>query len=457
MDAGHNCTNYVAWKLITNGVARPRTNPGDASTWAINAYSDGFVVDATPTVGAVAQWDASTGGYGAQGHVAYVEKVNGDGTIVVSEDYWHDGDQSGPLTFRTVDASSVGHFIHYTDFSRYLRLGGKQSTGWSEQSTGVRAAPNAVSAVNMGGTTPVVVYNQDGVLYQATSDATGWHVSSTGMTSTSKTLAAVNMGGTSPQIMSVDNSVLYLTVQTASGWQKMSTGVKITGEISAFNGGGLWPTVMVSQDDKLYRVWGDPEGWHAEVIPVPVSGPISAVSDGAVPEVFSVEAGVIQHIWLDAAGWHKESTGITSTAPVSAVSTATGTQLFVSDGDAVYRVSRSGTGWATEPTGLAAGSVLWPVDMGGTDPVVVQGGGVSPQLAPTSELFALPKVDPSTAVIPSPVVPEPAPSPTPTPTGTPTETPTPWPAPSPSATDTPVLTPPPDPVPTVVPDPPVVP
>jgi len=451
MDPGHNCTNYVAWKLITNGVARPRTNPGNASTWALNAYADGFVVDATPTVGAVAQWDAFTGGNGVDGHIAYVEKVNDDGTILISEDYWHEGNQNGPLTFRTIDAASVGHFIHYTDFSRYLRLGSKESTGWSEQSTGVRAAPGAVSAVNMGGTTPVVVYTQDGVLYEAMSEPTGWHVSSTGMTSNSKTLAAVNMGGTSPQIMSVDNSVLYLTVKTPAGWQKMSTGVRVTGDIAAINDGGLWPTVMVSQADKLYRVWGDPDGWHAELLPVTVRGPISAATDGTVPEVFSVEDGVIQRIWLDAAGWHKESTGMNSSSPIAAVSTISGTQIFTTDSDLIYRIAYGVTGWTRESTGLAAGSVFWPVDLGGQSPVLIQGGGVSPQLAPTSDLFALPKVDPSATTTLSPLVPKPAPAPLPV--ATPTDGPTPLPAPSPSATDVPVLPPAPDtaPVPTPAP------
>lgn len=440
MDAGHNCTNYVAWKLITNGVARPRTSPGDASTWAINAYRDGFVVDATPTVGAVAQWDAFAGGYGAAGHVAYVEKVNDDGTVLLSEDYWHEGDQTGPLTFRTVAASSVQHFIHYTDFSRYLRLGGLQSTGWSETSTGVRAAPGAISAVNMGGTAPVIVYNHDGVMYQAASDASGWHVASTGMSSTATTIVAVKMGGSVPQIMSVDGSVLYLTVQTSSGWQKMSTGVRITGEITALDMGGLWPTVFASQDGKLYRVWGDPRGWHAELIPVSVRGAISAVTDGTIPEVFSVEDGVIQRIWLDAAGWHKESTGITSSGPVAAVSTSSGTQIFTSDSDLIYRVTYGVAGWTRESTGLAAGSVFWPVDFGGASPVLIQGGGRSAMLAPTSDLFAVPTADPNTTIA-TPTVPTPTPTPTPWAVPTPADAPTSLPAPSPTVTDVPVLPP----------------
>lgn len=53
---------------------------GNANTWARNAAAYGYLVDRTPSAGAVIQ--SSSGWYG---HVGYVEAVNPDGSIVVTE------------------------------------------------------------------------------------------------------------------------------------------------------------------------------------------------------------------------------------------------------------------------------------------------------------------------------------------------------------------------------------
>lgn len=55
---------------------------GNASTWASYARGSGYLVNSTPSVGAVLQNSYQAGGYG---HVAVVESVNGDGSIFVSE------------------------------------------------------------------------------------------------------------------------------------------------------------------------------------------------------------------------------------------------------------------------------------------------------------------------------------------------------------------------------------
>ncbi|GGB12007.1 LysM peptidoglycan-binding domain-containing protein [Macrococcus hajekii] len=52
----------------------------NANNWANGARNDGYVVDHTPAVGAIAQTTM-----GPLGHVAFVERVNPDGTILVSE------------------------------------------------------------------------------------------------------------------------------------------------------------------------------------------------------------------------------------------------------------------------------------------------------------------------------------------------------------------------------------
>ena len=73
------CTWYVANKRLSNGSAMP-TNLGNASTWAVRAAAYGLSTGRTPRVGAAVV--TSTSG---AGHVAYVEQVNDDGSVWVSE------------------------------------------------------------------------------------------------------------------------------------------------------------------------------------------------------------------------------------------------------------------------------------------------------------------------------------------------------------------------------------
>ena len=84
---------------------------GNASTWAVSARAAGYRVDQTPSVGAIAQWNAYANQYiWGYGHVAIVESVNSDGTVTVS-----DMNYAGKLnvvTTRTVPASSVSNYIH---------------------------------------------------------------------------------------------------------------------------------------------------------------------------------------------------------------------------------------------------------------------------------------------------------------------------------------------------------
>ena len=59
---------------------------GNAAQWWWNARPFGFAEGATPRVGAVMVMGVS--GTSPQGHVAYVESVNPDGSFVVSEMNW---------------------------------------------------------------------------------------------------------------------------------------------------------------------------------------------------------------------------------------------------------------------------------------------------------------------------------------------------------------------------------
>lgn len=374
MDPGHNCTNYVAWRLVMNDVKRPFTNPGNASTWASRAAFDGYPVDHLPAVGAIAQWDGLAGGYASEGHVAYVEAINDDGTIVVSEDYWHGGDQLGPLTFRTVNPADVSNFIHYVDSTNWLRQAFATAGVWANKATGLDPDPTVISAVTIGDDLKVY-FAENGKLEVASQGAGGWEIAETGVATVGTSLTAVNMGRDWPYLVSVENGQLVVMVQTSAGWQLMRSGITLTGEISAVNLGGLFPTVYLSQEGVLYEIWADADGWHQNSTGIPVWGPVTAVTNAAGwPEVFTVESGSIFRSWADSDGWHKENTGILSEGKISA--TLVGgevTLILLHDGE-LFQIDRDDTGlWVKTTTGLRGGRLLTVID-GEDAPLVLQVG-----------------------------------------------------------------------------------
>jgi len=103
------CTSYVASKLNRRGV--PFSNQykisrwGNASNWSNAARAAGIPQDdsnVTPRFGDVA-WFSS-------GHVAYVERVLGNGTIDISEYNYGSRHDYGT---RNIKISSVSKFIHF--------------------------------------------------------------------------------------------------------------------------------------------------------------------------------------------------------------------------------------------------------------------------------------------------------------------------------------------------------
>src|SRR5689334_12029112 len=107
MYTGTNCTNYVAYRLVTtNGMpnVRPKAGVGNAEDWGFAMSS---ITDSTPNADSVAWW-------GRTGHhVAYVEKVVSSTEIWVSESNW-----SGAFDWRKITKSGSGWpdgFIHFND------------------------------------------------------------------------------------------------------------------------------------------------------------------------------------------------------------------------------------------------------------------------------------------------------------------------------------------------------
>jgi surface antigen len=109
----HNCTTYAAFRLMENGLPYPgwydNAGPvtGQGLGWAADASAHGVVVNQTPAVGAIAQWQ------GDSGHVAYVDQVLSNGSIITTDDNYG-------VNVTTEQERSPGNgwpdnFIHFDD------------------------------------------------------------------------------------------------------------------------------------------------------------------------------------------------------------------------------------------------------------------------------------------------------------------------------------------------------
>jgi surface antigen len=80
MYSGHNCTNYVAWRLSVDGVPQPAYLLGNARDWASRAKSHGVPVTTTPAVGAVGSWPG-------RNHVVYIDEVRADSLLITEDSF----------------------------------------------------------------------------------------------------------------------------------------------------------------------------------------------------------------------------------------------------------------------------------------------------------------------------------------------------------------------------------
>lgn len=99
------CVSYTAFKVWASGRHMPYWGGiGNANQWDDNARNQGIPVDYSPRAGDVA---ISNAGY--YGHSMYVESVNGDGTINISQ---YNADWQGTYSTNTISPSGLV-FIHF--------------------------------------------------------------------------------------------------------------------------------------------------------------------------------------------------------------------------------------------------------------------------------------------------------------------------------------------------------
>jgi surface antigen len=273
MYTGTNCTNYVAYRLVTtNGMpnTRPRSGVGNAQDWGFAMAS---ITDTRPAVGSVAWW-------GRTGHhVAYVEKVVSSTEILVSESNW-----SGAFDWRRITKSGSGWpdgFIHFADLkllntakpyiSGFVKVGGSLTAAvgtWSPRpsSYSYRWYKDGVAISGATAKTYVPAASLDGHRLSVRVTASRTSYPSTGVTSANKLVAPGTLTATvAPTITGTPrvDQPLKATVGTWSptgatyAYQWLAAGVPVAGATAAsFTPGpgqfGARMTIMISASKAGY-------------------------------------------------------------------------------------------------------------------------------------------------------------------------------------------------------------
>lgn len=180
------CTSFVAWRLnrdrpVSGGTSFffngkyaeiPTLNPlsgqpsdrfSNAEFWHQRALSFGVRVDTTPAIGAVAHWGlGELSNLPGGGHVAYVERVNSDGSVDVTEYNYGASPNDHQFGYR-LDVSAP-RYIHVEDWpvlgltvdSRLYWVGTSESgldtlVGYITMPSGALQSPTDVVLTRSGG------------------------------------------------------------------------------------------------------------------------------------------------------------------------------------------------------------------------------------------------------------------------------------------------------------------
>ena len=291
MFSGHNCTNYVAYRMVRSGLpnVRPWSGGGNATNWG-QALSEW--TNQTPRVGAVAWWRAYVSPAGSAGHVAYVERVVSANEIIVSQDSWG-GDFSWARITRTGRGWPSG-FIHLDDVklvdttspsvTGFAKVGGVLTAHpgtWSQ--SGVRVGyqwlSNGVAITGATGTTLTLPPARQGqtIAVRVTASKPGYPTASV----TSPTTAAVLPGALentvrptvtgAPQVgvPMVGSPGSWTPAPSATSYQWLADGAAVPGATTR----SLTPTPPVVGKRLSLRVTATRTGYK------PVSTTVAAASD----------------------------------------------------------------------------------------------------------------------------------------------------------------------------------
>jgi peptidoglycan DL-endopeptidase CwlO len=106
------CVSYTAWKVFQkNGYMPYWGGRGNANQWPGNARAAGIPVSSSPRAGSVGVIMA-----GQYGHVVWVESVNGDGTINISQYNYYNAGGSGWGHYSEMYGVSPAAYDYYIHF-----------------------------------------------------------------------------------------------------------------------------------------------------------------------------------------------------------------------------------------------------------------------------------------------------------------------------------------------------
>lgn len=368
---GHNCTNYVGYRLALNGDTGPGVAMGDASHWDNTIAANpqwGYTIDHAPTKGSIALWES-----GSYGHVAYVEEVIDSNTIKISEDTF----PSGPFQWRIITKTGnwPNKFLHITNpppasegttatvmlngqvQSFYydatkgnLRHAWTDANGWHfEQLDGDTGSVSGyagdvgkyVSARAVGNQLQVFYYDTTkGNLRHAWTDANGWHFESLDGDAGSVSHHTADVGQDILVLQGSPNLQLFYYDATvgdlrhawsdASGWhfeQLDGSGGSVSGR-SADSGrhtSGLYQSGDIQlfyyemTTGNLRHAWSDSSGWHFENLDGDTGSVSQTAGDvgkytsvvfvGSYMQLFYYDSNNknLRHAWNDSNGWHFEN------------------------------------------------------------------------------------------------------------------------------------------------------
>jgi hypothetical protein len=106
-----NCTWYANGRSKQLGRNRANVDKmlGNAGQWGSQASSAGISTSSVPQLGAIAQWDVSSAN--PYGHVAVVEQINSNGTVLISESSFGTGAWNFLYRTRTISTNSPTRYI----------------------------------------------------------------------------------------------------------------------------------------------------------------------------------------------------------------------------------------------------------------------------------------------------------------------------------------------------------
>jgi surface antigen len=327
----HNCTLYAAYRLSMNGV----TDPGwsdNAIAWDTTAAAHGIPVDQTAAVGAVAQWNGSTG------HVAYVDIATSMYIEVTADNYG--GNYTNRFRIAVTSPAWPDNFIHFRDVSAALvtpsdgptlavgaHAGGEIDVFWRGEhgdlmeswyaggrwwgpiSLGMGPLASAPTvAVQANGEVDVFWRGANGHLVQAYFDGI-WH----GPLDLGAANPAMANLGSAPAATSWGSEVdVYWTGVDGKLWEAWWSGGAWHGPVQLAMGTlGSAPAVAAHPDGRQSVVWKGTDGnlWEASFASGSWSGPINHGLGplGSAPTVNARGTDEIDVFWRGADGRLRET------------------------------------------------------------------------------------------------------------------------------------------------------